>query len=131
MGNGIDESDFSGRFHFKSRANCADDYGNASNVSAIRWGIGRRDFRGRRAGLAFARRRVMVKRIAFLSLALVGLANTGCIMNQYSSDPRTRAEQLMNQSEDIRQIEGTWRRFWFNDMPSHLTPERIDGGIMK
>ena len=23
-----------------------------------------------------------------------------------------------------------WRRFWFNDQPSHLTPERIHGGIM-
>jgi hypothetical protein len=57
--------------------------------------------------------------------------NTGCILNQYSSDPKIRAEQLMNQSEDYRQIEGTWRRFWFNDSPSHLTPERIDGTIMK
>ncbi|MFO0937283.1 MAG: hypothetical protein U0798_12300 [Gemmataceae bacterium] len=73
----------------------------------------------------------MTKRIALLALCVGGLVNTGCIMNQYSSDPRTRAEQLMNQSEDMRQMEGTWRRFWFNDMPSHLSPERLDGGIMK
>jgi hypothetical protein len=73
----------------------------------------------------------MSKRIAFAVVSVVGLFQTGCAMNQYSSDPRTRADQLMNQSEDLRQIEGTWRRFWFNDMPSHLTPERIDGGIMK
>ena len=73
----------------------------------------------------------MFKRLGLLTIAIVGLANTGCALNQYSSDPRTRAEQLMVQSEDYRQQEGTWRRFWFNDMPSHLTPERIDGGIVK
>ena len=32
--------------------------------------------------------------------------------------------------EDLRQIGGFWRRFWFNDMPSHLTPERLHGGII-
>jgi hypothetical protein len=37
----------------------------------------------------------------------------------------------MIQSENYRQIEGIKDRFWFNDMPSHLSPERIDGGIMK
>ena len=73
----------------------------------------------------------MIKRIAMLAVCAGGLVNTGCMLNQYSSDPRTRAEQLMNQSEDLRQIEGTWRRFWFNDAPSHLTPERIDGTIVK
>jgi len=73
----------------------------------------------------------MFKRIALVVVGFGGLMNTGCLLNQYSSDQRVRAEQLMNQSEDLRQIEGTWRRFWFNDMPSHLTPERIDGGIMK
>ena len=73
----------------------------------------------------------MFKRFAMLVVCVGGLVNTGCVLNQYSSDPRIRAEQLMNQSEDLRQIEGTWRRFWFNDMPSHLSPERLDGGIMK
>ena len=63
--------------------------------------------------------------------AVSSIPASGCMINQYSSDPRTRADQLMNQSEDLRQIVGSWRRFWFNDMPSHLTPERLDGGIMK
>jgi hypothetical protein len=31
----------------------------------------------------------------------------------------------------MRQTGEFWRRFWHNDMPSHLTPERIHGGIMK
>ena len=72
----------------------------------------------------------MSKRIVLMLILVAGLANAGCIMNQYSSEPGTRMDQLMNQSEDLRQIEGIWRRFWFNDMPSHMTPERMHGGIM-
>jgi hypothetical protein len=72
----------------------------------------------------------MAKRILLAVILVAGLLNTGCILNQYSSDPRVRMDQLMNESEDLRQIEGIWRRFWFNDMPSHMTPERMHGGIM-
>jgi hypothetical protein len=57
-------------------------------------------------------------------------ANTGCLLNQYSSNPDERMQQLLYQSEDLRQIKNEWRRFWFNDQPSHLTPERIHGGII-
>jgi hypothetical protein len=56
-------------------------------------------------------------------------ANGGCMINMYSSDPNIRMEQLLNQSEDLRTIEYETRRFWFNDEPSHLTPERVHGGI--
>jgi hypothetical protein len=67
-----------------------------------------------------------------LLLAVVGgvvLGNTGCLLNQYSSDPNRRVTQLLNQSENLRQVEDEWDRFWFNDQPSHLTPERVNGGI--
>ena len=67
-----------------------------------------------------------------LLLATVGvlaLANTGCFVNLWSSDPNTRMEQLMYASEDLRQIEGEWRRFWFTDQPSHMTPVRVHGGV--
>jgi hypothetical protein len=73
----------------------------------------------------------MVRRIVLMIL-LAGVfvaGGTGCI-NQYSPDPVTRMDQMINQSEDLRQIGETWKRFWFNDMPSHMTPERIHGGIM-
>jgi hypothetical protein len=73
----------------------------------------------------------MRKGIVALGLALIGLSNTGCIFNQYGGDPNVRTEQLIHQSEDYRQMGEFWRRFWHNDMPSHLTPERIHGGIMK
>ncbi len=73
----------------------------------------------------------MVRKVILGLIAVVGLAsNTGCIINQYSSDPNVRMSQLLYQSEDLRQIQNEWRRFWFNDMPSHLTPERIHGGII-
>jgi hypothetical protein len=57
------------------------------------------------------------------------LSNTGCLINQYSSDPNRRTRELLHQSEDLRQIEYEWERIWFNDQPSHLTPERVHGGI--
>ena len=35
--------------------------------------------------------------------------------------------QLLNQSEDLRQIENEWERFWMVDQPSHMTYERVHG----
>ena len=76
----------------------------------------------------------MVKRIKRVILGVFAAATVsgiGCMpLNQYASDPVVRMDQLMNQSEDYRQIGDFWRRFWFNDMPSHLTPERLHGGII-
>jgi hypothetical protein len=71
-----------------------------------------------------------IKRLALATFAAVSLSGSGCVVNQYASDPNTRMDQLINQSEDYRQIGEFWRRFWFNDMPSHMTPERLHGGIM-
>jgi hypothetical protein len=63
--------------------------------------------------------------------AVAGLAfsNVGCFLNQYPSDKNDRMDVLLVQSENLRQIQGEWRRFWLNDQPSHLTPDRVDGGI--
>jgi hypothetical protein len=72
---------------------------------------------------------VMRRVLLLAAVAVLGLANTGCFLNQYSSDPNFRMQQLLNQSEDLRQIQGEWSRFWMNDQPSHLTPIRVDGGI--
>ncbi|HWG43686.1 MAG TPA: hypothetical protein VN688_12940 [Gemmataceae bacterium] len=58
------------------------------------------------------------------------LSQTGCLLNIYSSNPNRRVLELLNQSEDLRQIEYEWERIWFTDMPSHLTPERVHGGVM-
>ncbi|QVL32043.1 hypothetical protein KIH39_24940 [Telmatocola sphagniphila] len=71
----------------------------------------------------------MARKLLLAVLASVGLLNSGCMLNQYSSDERVRTEQLMNQSEDMRHIQEEWRRFWFNDHPSTLTPNRTSGVI--
>ena len=68
----------------------------------------------------------------FLKLAMFALfllPGAGCMINQYSSDPIVRMEQMMIDSENLRQIHDEWRRFWMNDQPSHLTPYRIHGGV--
>ena len=62
-------------------------------------------------------------------LALGTLSNVGCIINQYSSDPNERTQELLNESENLRQIHGEWQRFWMIDQPSHLTPIRVHGGV--
>ena len=67
-----------------------------------------------------------------LSLAVLAgamLGNTGCFINAYSSDPNRRITELLNNSEDLRQIENEWERIWFFDQPSHMTYERVHGGM--
>jgi hypothetical protein len=51
------------------------------------------------------------------------------VINVYSSDPNRRIQELLNDSEDLRQIELEWERIWGKDAPAHLTPERVDGAI--
>jgi hypothetical protein len=36
---------------------------------------------------------------------------------------------LINQSEDLRTIQAEMARFWMTNHPSHLTPDRVDGGF--
>ena len=62
--------------------------------------------------------------------ACLALSNTGCFVNMWSSDPNTRLQEELNVSEDLRQAQQEWRRFWMIDQPSHLTPTRVHGGIM-
>jgi len=74
--------------------------------------------------------RVMWRRLLSLAaLAALLLPGTGCLINQYSSDPLVRMEQMMIDSENLRQMHDEWRRFWMNDQPSHLTTYRIHGGV--
>jgi len=71
----------------------------------------------------------MARKVLLALVAVAGLVNAGCLINAYSSEPNIRMSQMLNQSEDLRQIGYEWRRIWFTDQPSHLTPERIHGGI--
>ena len=69
--------------------------------------------------------------VAALTLVLALMASwVFCgFINIYSADPNKRMVELLNTSEDLRQIENEWERIWFVDQPSHLTPERVHGGI--
>jgi len=71
----------------------------------------------------------MARKVLLALVAVAGLVNAGCLINAYSSEPNIRMSQMLNQAEDLRQIGYEWRRIWFTDQPSHLTPERIHGGI--
>jgi hypothetical protein len=70
-----------------------------------------------------------MRRLLMITVATLALGNCGCLINAYSSDPNIRMEQLIYQSEDLRQIQNEWRRIWFTDQPSHMTYERAHGGI--
>jgi hypothetical protein len=67
--------------------------------------------------------------ITLAGVALLALSNTGCFLNIWASDPNERTQQLLNVSEDLRQMRAEWYRFWMIDQPSHLTPVRIHGGL--
>jgi hypothetical protein len=57
------------------------------------------------------------------------LGSSGCFVNEYSSDHNRRMVELLNQSEDLRQIADEWERFWFLDHPSHMSYDRVDGSL--
>lgn len=73
----------------------------------------------------------MKRRILLVALALIAsLPNVGCLfLNRYDSDPNERMRQLLNESEDLRQVREEKRRFWMNNQPSLLTYDRLNGAI--
>ena len=71
----------------------------------------------------------MRRLLLLVALSGLVLSQTGCLINIYSSNPNRRILELLNNSEDLRQIEYEWERIWFTDQPSHLTPERVHGGL--
>jgi len=38
--------------------------------------------------------------------------------------------QLIHPTEDLRKLQDTWKRIWFEDQPDHMTPERVHGGVI-
>jgi len=58
------------------------------------------------------------------------MANAGCLLPIYSGDPSVRTRELIFTSENMRAILDEWERIWFLDMPDHMTPRRVHGGVM-
>ena len=63
-------------------------------------------------------------------IAIALSSNVGCLIPIYDADPVVRAKQLIYTSEDLRAMREEWHRFWFLDQPDHMTPLRVDGGIL-
>lgn len=63
-------------------------------------------------------------------LACVAVTASGCVLPGYSGDPQIRIKQEMYDSENLRQADKEWERFWMNDKPSSLTMDRLNGSIM-
>jgi hypothetical protein len=71
-----------------------------------------------------------MRRLIFTALLATALSSsTGCLIPLYSGDPVRRTEQLIFTSEDLRALLNEWERFWFLDQPSHMTPQRVHGGV--
>lgn len=74
-------------------------------------------------------------RKSWAALALLGAVIAmceGCApvpLPHYAAYPPLRVEQLLVDSENLRQANDDWNRFWFLDQPSHLTPYRTHGGL--
>jgi tetratricopeptide (TPR) repeat protein len=49
--------------------------------------------------------------------------------NAYPSNPDRRMKYLMDHSENLRQIDYEMEHFWEATQPSHLTPDRVHGGV--
>lgn len=72
----------------------------------------------------------MKRRLILAALMLLACLPTGCLpLNAYDSDPNVRTFQLLNQSEDLRQIREEKSRFWFTNQPSCLSYQRLSGAM--
>lgn len=72
-----------------------------------------------------------MRRLICATLLAAALASsTGCFLPIYSGDPARRTEQLLFTSEDLRALIEQWERIWFVDMPDHMTPRRVHGGVI-
>ncbi len=69
------------------------------------------------------------RRLRLFLLGLFVLGGAGCLIEQHSSDPQMRIEQLLPQTEEQKAIKQEWERIWFTDQPSKLTPNVVHGGF--
>jgi hypothetical protein len=72
----------------------------------------------------------MRRTLCALLLSVALGTSVGCLIPIYSGDPVERTEQLIFTSEDLRALMLEWERFWFLDQPSHMTPQRVHGGVI-
>jgi len=75
----------------------------------------------------------MRKLLAALAIMVASLALfEGCApipLPHYAAYKPRRVEELLVDSENLRQAGDDWERFWLLDTPSHLTPFRTNGSL--
>jgi hypothetical protein len=72
----------------------------------------------------------MRRTLCALLLSVALATSVGCFLPIYSGEPTQRTQQLIFTSEDLRALLMEWERFWFLDQPSHMTPQRVHGGVI-
>jgi len=45
-------------------------------------------------------------------------------------DPNERTQEILFESESLREIRKEWERIWFLEQPDHMTPQREHGGVI-
>ena len=75
----------------------------------------------------------MRKLLAAMAIMIASLALfEGCApvpLPHYAAWKPKRVDELLVDSENLRQAGDDWERFWLLDQPSHLTPFRTHGGL--
>src|SRR5262245_45125652 len=75
----------------------------------------------------------MRKLYAAVAITVASLALfEGCApvpLPHYAAWKPRRVEELLVDSENLRQGGDDWERFWLLDQPSHLSPFRTHGGV--
>jgi hypothetical protein len=64
-----------------------------------------------------------------VALAVVAALGEDVGRAKAEANPRRRIMVLMNQSEHSGPIGNELEKGWLVDQPSHLTPERVHGGV--
>ncbi len=73
-----------------------------------------------------------MKRLVLVAAAYAALISTAGWFRGVQAevaDDNIRMEQMLFQSEDLRNIREEWRLFWNSDTPTQVEPERVHGRI--
>jgi len=70
-----------------------------------------------------------MRRVILAAALLVTLSTVGCLPGRNSSEPNERMQQLLNDSENLRQGQTDVNHLYMTDQPSHLTGDRLNGAI--
>lgn len=74
--------------------------------------------------------KAMRRMILAVLLAAALTSSVGCLLPAFSGDRVRRTQQLIFTSENQRAILNFWERFWMLEMPDHMSPQRVHGGVI-